>query len=132
MTSPGGATATLDANPALACKTPCTLQAPPGRHSVSFVLPGHQIERREIAVGNGPFEMPPVILQPAGGTLMLSSVPTGASVLVDGKKIDMVTPAQIPLALGSYSVTIEKDGHTATERIEIKNGINYRRITVGQ
>jgi hypothetical protein len=132
VTSPGGATATLDGNPALACTTPCTLQAPPGRHSVSFVLPGHQLERREINVGTGPMELPPVSFRTQGGTLMLSSIPAGASVSVDGKKLDMVTPAQIPLALGTYTVTVEKDGKSRTERFEIKNGINFQRIAIGQ
>jgi serine/threonine-protein kinase len=132
VTSPSGATATLDANPAASCTTPCTLQSPPGRHSVSLVLPGRELERREINVGSGPIEMPPVMLRAAGGTLMLSSVPSGANVSVDGKRIDMVTPAQIPLALGTYSITVEKDGKTATEKVDIKGGINFRRITVGQ
>jgi hypothetical protein len=132
VSSPGGATATLDGNPNNACKTPCTLQAAPGRHTVGITMPGQQIEYREITVGGSPIEMPPVMLRPAGGTLMLSSEPPGAAVIVDGKKIDMVTPAQIPLALGSYSIMVEKDGRHATERVEIKSGINYRRITMGQ
>jgi serine/threonine protein kinase len=132
VSSPGGATATLDGNPALACNTPCSLQAPPGRHIVSITMPGHQIERREINVGGGPIEMPPVVLRPVGGTLMLSSVPAGATVAVDGKKVDMLTPATIPLALGSHSITVEKDGRSTTERVDITSGINYRRMTVGQ
>jgi serine/threonine-protein kinase len=132
VSSPGGATATLDGNPALACKTPCTLQASPGRHTVAVVLPGYQIERHEITVGSGPTEMPPVLLHPVGGTLMLSSEPRGATVTVDGKKIDKVTPAQIPLALGTYSITVEKDGQSATQRVEITNGLNYCKIMLGQ
>ena len=132
VSSPGGATATLDGNPANACKTPCALVAAPGRHTVAVTMPGHEIEHREITVGSGPIEMPPVMLRAAGGTLMLSTVPAGATVTVDGKKIDMVTPAQIPLGLGTYSITVEKDGQHATERVEIKNGINYRKITMGQ
>jgi serine/threonine-protein kinase len=132
VSSPGGATATLDGNPAIACTTPCTLQAPPGRHSVSIVLPGHEIERREISVGSAPIELPPVFMRTAGGTLMLSSVPSGASVSVDGKRLNVVTPAQIPLALGTYAVTVEKDGKSSTEKFEIKSGLNFHRMTVGQ
>jgi hypothetical protein len=99
---------------------------------VAITLPGHEIEHREITVGSGPLEMPPVLLRPAGGTLMLTTEPPGATVTVDGRKIEKVTPTQISLALGSYSVTVEKDGHRATERVEIKNGINYRKILMGQ
>jgi serine/threonine-protein kinase len=132
VSSPSGATATLDGNPAISCKTPCPLQAPPGRHSVAFVLPGYQIERREITVGNGPSEVPPIMLRQAGGTLMLSSAPAGAIVSIDGKRIDMVTPAQIPLSLGSHSVTVEKDGKSSTQTVDIKSGINYQRIAFAQ
>jgi hypothetical protein len=36
------------------------------------------------------------------------------------------------LALGTYTVTVEKDGKSRTERFEIKNGINFQRIAIGQ
>ena len=75
MTSPGGATATLDGNPAMACSTPCSLNAAPGRHTLSIVLPGYQIERREFMVGTRPLELPPIVMQAVVGTLMLSSDP---------------------------------------------------------
>ena len=132
VSSPGGATATLDGNPAAACRTPCTLSVPPGRHRIAVTIPGYEIEHREIVVGSGPVELVPVLLRAVGGTLMLSSAPAGASVTVDGKRIEAVTPAQIQLALGTYTVLVEKDGLHATERIEIKSGINYHKLTLGQ
>src|SRR5215471_16543790 len=131
-TSPSGATATLDNNPAAACKTPCTLQAAPGRHTVAITNPGYQIEHREINVGSLPMEMAPVLMRSMGGTLMLASEPRGATVLVDGRKIDQVTPAQIALAPGTYSITVMKDGQTATERVEMNNTIISRKIVIGQ
>ena len=63
---------------------------------------------------------------------MLTSVPDGAAISVNGKRIDKVTPAQIPLGLGIYSIMIEKGGRQATEQVEIKNGITSRKITLGQ
>ena len=132
MSSPGGATAKLDGNPSLACSTPCSLRAAPGIHILSLTLPGYQIERREFTVGTGPLELTPVALRRAGGTLMLTSVPDGAAISVDGKRIDQVTPAQIPLALGVYSIMIEKGGRQATEQVEIKNGMTTRKIILGQ
>jgi len=130
--SPAGATATLDGNASLGCSTPCSLMASQGSHGLSVVLPGHQIERREFVVGGGPLELTPVVLTPVGGTLWLTSVPKGATISVNGKRIDQVTPAQIPLALGVYSIKIEKDGRQATEKVEIKNGMTRREITLGQ
>jgi serine/threonine-protein kinase len=132
ITSPAGATATLDGNSSMACSTPCTLRAAPGRHTLAYTKPGYYIERREFTVGAGPLELMPVALSPHGGTLMLSSDPKGAAISVNGKRIDQVTPAQIPLAVGVYSIMIEKDGRQATEQIEIKDGMTTRRIILGQ
>src|ERR1039457_2076941 len=130
--SPAGATATLDGNPAMACSTPCSLNAAQGRHTLSVVLPGHEIERREFTLGAGPLELTPVVLNPVGGTLWLTSVPDHAAISVNGKRIDQVTPARIPLGLGVYSIMIEKDGRQATEKVEIKNGMTRREIILGQ
>jgi len=130
--SPAGATATLDGNPSMACSTPCSLNAAQGRHTLSVVLPGHEIERREFTIGAGPLELTPVVLNPVGGTLWLTSVPDHAAISVNGKRIDQFTPARIPLGLGVYSIMIEKDGRQATEQIEIKDGMTTRKIFLGQ
>jgi serine/threonine protein kinase len=129
--SPGGATATLDGN-GTACTTPCSLNAAPGSHTIAITMPGYQVEHRYIDVGSSPLELPPVVLRASGGTLMLTSVPPGASVLVNGRRIEQLTPVQIPLAAGSYTITLDKDGQQASEKVEIRNGINYRKILLGQ
>ena len=130
--SPGGATATLDSNPAMACVTPCTLRVPPGKHSVAMVLSGYEIERHDFTVGNGPTELPPMQLQAAHGTLWLNSVPDGAAVLINGQRTRFVTPVQIPLGFGVYTVTLEKGGRQVTESVEIKTGITTRKLVLGQ
>ena len=132
VSSPGGATATLDGNSAISCTTPCSLDAAPGRHTVSFAMPGYQLERREVTVGAGPQEVEPVMLRSAVGTLMLQSIPGGATVTVNGHRIPQVTPAQITLAVGVHTIMVEKDGKQATERVEIKSGIKQLRIPLGQ
>ena len=132
ISSPGGATASLDGNTGNTCSTPCSLSAAPGRHTLGVSMPGYQMERREFVVGSNALELAPVVLRAAGGTLMLTSDPIGAAVSVNGKRIDMVTPAQIPLPTGTYTIAVEKDGRLATEKVEIRNGINYRKILLGQ
>ncbi len=129
--SPGGATATLDGNAAV-CTTPCSLNAAPGAHTIAITMPGYQIEHRYINVGSSPLELPPVVLRLPGGTLMLTSVPPGAAVLVNGRRIEQVTPVQIPLPTGNYTITLDKDGKQVSEKVEIRNGINYRKILLGQ
>jgi hypothetical protein len=128
VSSPGGATATLDARPDTACITPCSLDATPGRHTIAITMPGYQIERREVSVGPSPMELPPVVLRVQSGTLMLVTAPKGATVLVNGRRIQQVTPAQIELAPGTYTITVEKDGKQATRTVEIGNGMTYLKI----
>jgi len=133
VTSPLGATATLDGQPSVTCVTPCSLDAMPGRHTIAITLPGYQIEHREVEVGSGPIEMPAIILRAPGGTLMLTSDPVGASISVNGKKIAQVTPAQIALAPGTYRITVEKNGKQSTQPVEVQNGkLNYLKIPLGQ
>ena len=133
VTSPGGAIATLDAHADTACTTPCTLEASPGRHTVEIKKSGYDVERREVDVSSSGLELPAVVLRSVLGTLMLTSDPTGAAVLVDGKRQPQLTPAQIQLAAGSYSITVEwKDGKQATRTVQIKDGINFQKFLVGQ
>jgi serine/threonine-protein kinase len=131
ISSPAGATATLDGDPQKACKAPCWLDATPGRHTIAITMPGYQIEHREVDVESSPVETLPVILRPLGGTLLLASVPAGAAISVDGRRLTQVTPAQIPLSPGTYTVTVEKDGKQASAKVEIRNGtISHQRIVL--
>ena len=91
-------------------------------------MPGFQLERREVDVGTSPQELPAVVLRAQGGTLWLTSTPSGATVLVDGKRIPQSTPAQIPLAPGTYKITVEKDGRQASQSVEVRSGISYLKI----
>jgi serine/threonine-protein kinase len=132
ISSPAGATATLDGHPDQACITPCSIEAAPGRHTVAVTMPGYEIEHREVNVGSAPLETPVVILRAPGGILMLTSVPPGASILINGKPTGQTTPAQIHLAPGTYKVTVEKNGRQSTNVLEIRNGINYEKILLEQ
>jgi serine/threonine-protein kinase len=133
VSSPSGAIATMDGQTDTACTTPCTLEASPGRHTIEFRKPGYDVERREADVTSGALELPAVVLRSVQGTLMLTSDPPGAAVLVNGKRNPQVTPAQIQLAPGSYTITVEwKDGRQATRTVQIKDGINFQKFLVGQ
>jgi len=84
-------------------------------------MPGYQVEHRDVLIGSGPVDVGAVVLRALGGTLMLSSVPPGATVLVNGKRIPQTTPAMIPLAPGSYKITVEKDGQQSSATVDIRN-----------
>lgn len=95
-------------------------------------MPGYQVEHRDVEIGTGPIELPPVVLRAIGGTLMVSSEPQGASILVDGRKLPQLTPAQLPLAPGTYRISVEKDGRQGARTVEVRNGvINYLKVELG-
>ncbi len=133
ITSPSGATATLDGRLDQSCVTPCTIDASPGRHTISFTLPGRQIEHRDVTVGSGPLELPAVILRAFNGVLLLSSTPPGASILVNGKPVTETTPAQLSLAPGTYKISVQKNGIQSVSTVEIRNGdTQLLKVTLGQ
>jgi tRNA A-37 threonylcarbamoyl transferase component Bud32 len=119
---PAGATAVLDNDPAVSCKTPCMLNVMPGRHMVSLRQEGYQQESREIQITDSPIEVPMVTLRTQAGTLMLTSVPGGAAIFLNDKSIERTTPATLSLAPGTYNVRVEKDGLRKSQSIEIHNG----------
>jgi serine/threonine-protein kinase len=122
ITSPAGATATLDGRRETACTTPCSLDATPGSHTVSIAKDGFQTEQRKVAVGGGAIELPMVILHATQGTLWVTSSPAGAAITINGKRFPQTTPAQIPLPPGAYRILIEKDGAQSASALDIRNG----------
>jgi hypothetical protein len=133
ISSPGGAIATLDRQADTACTTPCSMEAAPGHHTIGIAKQGYDAENRDVEVSSSPVELPAVVLRAVQGTLMLTSQPEGAAVLVNGKRYTQATPAQINLAPGTYSITVEwKDGKQSTRTVEIRNGINYQKFLAGQ
>jgi serine/threonine-protein kinase len=131
VVSTPGATVTLDGRPQMTCTAPCTLHAVPGHHAVAITLPGYQVEHRDIQLGNAGIELPPVMLRPLGGTIMVTSEPAGASILVNGKKLPQVTPAQVTLSPGTYNVTVEKDGKQGTRAVDVRaDSMSYLKVVL--
>jgi len=119
---PAGATAILDNNPAVSCKTPCVLNVMPGRHALALNADGYHRESREIRITDSPVEVPMVTLRVNAGTLMLTSAPGGAAIYLNDKLIPQTTPTQLSLAPGTYNVRVEKNGIRKSESVEIRNG----------
>lgn len=130
--APPGAHAVLDGNTGLSCETPCVLHARPGIHHVNLSLPGYRNEYRELHVQTSTLEMATVQLQQATGTLMLSSAPSGAAVFLNGTRLQQVTPTEITLKPGTYTLLIEKDGLRRTETVQIRENTEYLKVTLGQ
>jgi hypothetical protein len=119
---PAGATATLDNDPSASCKTPCILSVMPGTHPLAVNESGYQQESREVRIIDSPVELPLVTLRAHGGTLMITSVPVGATVFLNDKPMQKTTPAQLNVVPGTYNVRVEKDGLRKSESVDIRNG----------
>lgn len=129
-TRPPGARVVLDERAETACTTPCSVMASPGAHVLTITLEGYELVKRQIEIGEGPFEMSPVALRSLGGVLMLSSQPAGAAIYVDGRRIQDTTPAQLRLPPGRYNIAVQKDGVRRSEEVEIKDEIKQLRIVL--
>jgi serine/threonine protein kinase len=130
ISSPSGAIAKLDGRPDATCTTPCSMDAAPGRHTVAVTRDGFQSEHREVDVSSAPVEMQAVILRAMGGTLMLTSIPKGAAILVNGKPTGKTTPTDLALPPGSYKVTVELAGRQSSQTVQVGSGISYLKFTL--
>jgi tRNA A-37 threonylcarbamoyl transferase component Bud32 len=131
-TNPPGAKAVLDDDLDQSCRTPCMVHTTSGLHHLTIAQAGYENEYREIRVGDTAQDIPPITLRKPSGTLMLTTNPPGATVRVDGRLLQQVTPAQIDLPPGNYSITVERAGKTQTQRVEVGRSLVFISIPLGQ
>jgi len=131
-TNPPGAKAVLDDDVSQSCRTPCMVHTMSGLHHLTISQAGYENEYREIRVGDTAQDIPPIALRKPSGTLMLTTNPPGATVRVDGRLMQQVTPAQITLPPGNYSITVERAGKTQTQRVEVGQSLVFMSIPLGQ
>ncbi|MDP9055294.1 MAG: protein kinase [Acidobacteriota bacterium] len=127
-TNPPGAKAVLDGDLSMSCQTPCMVHAASGTHNLTFSQAGYENEYREVHVGETAEDVPPITLRKLSGILMLTTNPPGATIRIDGHLVPQVTPAQLTLSPGNYSITVEKSGKTQTQKVEIQQSPIYLRI----
>jgi serine/threonine protein kinase len=128
--TPGGAQVLVDGHHNPSWLTPFDLAGlAPGQHLVSVSKAGYAMENRTIEVGSGSKSFLVVELAPLGATALISSVPTGAEVFMDGRDTGRATPAQVPVAnLGSHIFTVRKDGYleeTTTTSLQAGQSFQY-------
>jgi hypothetical protein len=99
LTEPPGARIVVDNRPDLGCTSPCTLVLPPGRHVLSADLPGFGEARR---IFHTPDDRSILIsMNRTTGTLLVTSTPTGATLLLDGHDAGR-TPTSLQLSPGQH------------------------------
>jgi serine/threonine-protein kinase len=121
LTEPAGAHVTIDGS--LSCTSPCTLELPNGRHTLSVQADGYEVSRRIFNVpGDTSLYMP---LVKNTGAVVLTSSPKGAVVLVDGQQVGR-TPVTAHVPLGTHRITWLLNGNQHEETIEVSGGIQAR------
>lgn len=126
LTSPPGARVLVDGNPQLACRAPCTLTLPTGRHTLLARADGYRDANRI-------FELPrdsvlSVDMDRNGGTLSITSNMTGSSIFINGQERPEKTPAILNLPIGSYQVRLVNGKlQCDTDLVRIQDGSIARR-----
>ena len=120
LTDPPGAQVTVDSDSSLACKTPCMLSVPSGRHSLSAQLNGYRSYPR---VFNVPQDGDIFIqLNKTVGTLSVTSSPPGASIEINGETQSKHTPALFNLPPGTYHVKVARSGSFLDFDVHVRDG----------
>jgi serine/threonine-protein kinase len=130
-TDPPGAKAVLDDRLDQYCQTPCMLHSRSGVHHLTVSQAGYLLEYREVHVGSSALDVPVIALRQPGAALMVSSQPAGADIRIDGQLQAQQTPASIILKPGTYMVTVEKDGRSEVQRIDMLDSPVFLRIPLG-
>jgi len=116
-------------------RAPGMVPVPPGSHTITLRAPRYLDHVVTLDIeGAGVKQDLAVRLEPAWGTLKISTVPTGARVSVDGKAAG-VTPASAQAASGVRQIRIEAAGHKTWESsVVVKAGqtLSMGPITLGQ
>jgi len=112
MSSPSGATATLDGHEQQT--TPCTFSdVTSGRHDVSIYMAGYQTYSSSVYVHDGKTSEVAATLSPLArtGTLSISSNPGKAAVTVDGSYYGTTPTVAGNLPVGDHWIVVTKSGY---------------------
>jgi hypothetical protein len=96
----------------------------PGKYSYRVESPKYHTEAGMLEITDGRKELS-VTLKPAFGYLTLTSEPeSGANVIIDGEKIEQVTPCEkMPLSSGEHTVQVIKDNfQPSAQKITVQDG----------
>jgi len=121
-TTPPGATVVFDKDDSKTCTTPCSMPLAPGRHVYSVTLAGHRPQLKIIELPRDATQS--VNLDKLAGTVMVSTKPAGATILINGQPHNQKTPAVLSLPAGRYKLELVLEGHPKHEEtLEVKDRV---------
>jgi serine/threonine protein kinase len=110
--TPPGAQVQIDGATDASWVTPFALtNIQPGQHSITISKSGYVTDTRTISITSGIRATTQIHLTQLVATLVVKSVPPGASVYVDGHDMNAKTPAQISVDKGQHLVLVRLSGY---------------------
>jgi PEGA domain-containing protein len=121
VTNPPGAYLVVDGSSQYSCTTPCSIELPPGRHTLAATREGY---RRTLKIIEAPTSEDVFLnLDMISGTLMVRSEPSGADIVVDGKSRSEKTPAVLTLPTGHHSIEVQQANRKVTQEVVIRDSV---------
>jgi serine/threonine protein kinase len=118
VTDPSGAAVSIDSSQT--CSSPCLLDLPPGRHTLSAKLAGYRPYQK---IFNVPQDADIFLtLSQAIATLSINSSPAGAAVQLNGTEQSRRTPLLLTVPPGTYHVRVSRDGQPSEFDVTLKDG----------
>jgi hypothetical protein len=124
VSDPPGASVEVDGRSDLACLTPCSVTLGPGRHTLFAQSSGYGTARKifNVPVSGSVF----VSMFKNMGTMLLTSDPEGADVVIDGRNYGP-TPVRVRLSAGRHHLSVTDGSRHHEETIEIDTDGMYAR-----
>ena len=125
---PDGAQVRFDGSSDPVFVTPAVVGSiPPGRHSVVFSKPGFVSQTVTLEVVAGVRSTVAARLVQKGSVFKISSNPTGAAILLDGKSTALTSPAELRVDVsGTHTITLVQSGFLAAQsQVSVRDGENF-------
>jgi len=99
--------------------TPLNLSLKPGEYSVTPVLKDYRRYSTTVEISPNGTKALPVELEPLNGTLSITSIPSNASVYINGT-LKGTTPLNLSLEPGVYLINVTEDGSWNATTVTVK------------
>jgi len=122
-TTPPGANIVFDRDSDRTCTSPCSISLDIGRHVYSATLAGYRTATRIMEVPKESRQS--VTLEQQSGTVMVSTTPAGATILINGRPHAQKTPTMLTLPAGKHKIELSLAGHPNYEEVvEVRDAVS--------
>ena len=117
LSQPAGARIVVDERSDASCNAPCTMSLPSGRHTLTAQMDGYSTAKRIFVLPDTHSLYIP--LSRSSGVFVMNSVPSGATVTVDGQLFGQ-TPVTLHLSPGVHRIALSYNNLRHQEAVNIE------------